>query len=266
MQCVYLDITTEQCLHNRVLQSHLPDMEQDCAIERKYRRVYLHQDADGDVEQLLVQMTIEEAVHWILRRRKYLILQLSEPETFYTLFWARVQSIRPQLELFVYHDIELFCARHNRHSSFNWNMEGYLLFSAKKLKWMLETIVQDVYQICRDEQEREEFIALLQFCAAAQQSLLDDVYITLETEKFTMVDAWGNDLQQIYLETLPAEEYEDVQMHDLLLSILMTMLPKKIHLFVAEEPTVPEEQMTRQNLLQLLDRIFGDRICLENEL
>ena len=131
---------------------------------------------------------------------------------------------------------------------------------------MVDTIVQDIYQSCKEEQEREEFIALLQFCASAQQSLLDDVYITLAKDRFTMLDVWGNDLQQIYLDALPAEEYMDVQMHDLLLSILMTMLPKTIHLFIVKEQLDDEERQKQQNLLQLLQQIFGDKICMGGSL
>ena len=264
MQHVYLDITAEQLVHNRVLQWYLTESDQAHNVNEKYHRIYLQNDSADNTKQLLVQMTIEESVHWVLKRRKYLISQLIEPEQFYLQLWERVQYIQPQLELFVQHDMDTFYSRHHRAALVSWNMEGYLLFAAKKLKWTVETIMQDVYQSCRDEQEREEFIALLQFCAATQQSLLDDVYVTLEKERFTMVDVWGNDLQQIYLETLPAEEYRDVQMHDLLLSILMTMMPKNIHLFAAEELLNAEEQLEQQKLLELLRKIFGDRISVSD--
>ena len=69
-------------------------------------------------------------------------------------------------------------------------------------------------------------------------------------------------LQQIYLEVLPAEEYADVQMHDLLLSILMTMLPDTIYLFVPEEPLSTAEQLQQEKLLQLLRKIFGRRLII----
>ena len=270
MQRVYLDVTTEQLAHNRVLQSYLLKSEQNkpvhCTKHEPYRRICLQSDYGDAVEQLLVQMTVEECVHWVLKRKKYLISQLIEPEQFYTQLWERIAYMGGQLELFVQYDINACYSRHTLFAPFSWNIDGYLLFSAKKLKWTVETIVQDVYQNCRDAQEREEFIALLQFCAAAQQSLLDDVYITLEKECFTMVDIWGNDLQKIYLEALPSEEYADVQMHDLLLSILMTMLPKTIHLFVKDESFDAPSQSEQQKLLELLRKIFGDRLHLENSL
>lgn len=266
MQRVYLDITAEQFMHNRILQSALPEFERDAKRGARYHRVYLKNDTAEDIMQLLAQMTIEESVHWILHQHKQQLSQLAEPAQFYAQLQERIQSVQPKLALFVQHDIAAFYKRHEAHSIASWNIEGYLLFAAKKLKWMVDTIVQDIYQSCKEEQEREEFIALLQFCASAQQSLLDDVYITLAKDRFTMLDVWGNDLQQIYLDALPAEEYMDVQMHDLLLSILMTMLPKTIHLFVVKEQLDDEEQQKQQNLLQLLQQIFGDKICMGGSL
>ncbi|MBO5140403.1 MAG: hypothetical protein J6B76_07115 [Peptococcaceae bacterium] len=266
MQRVYLDITAEQFMHNRILQSALPEFERDAKRGARYHRVYLKNDTAEDIMQLLAQMTIEESVHWILHQHKQQLSQLAEPAQFYAQLRERIQSVQPKLALFVQHDIAAFCKRHEAHSTVSWNIEGYLLFAAKKLKWMVDTIVQDIYQSCKEEQEREEFIALLQFCASAQQSLLDDVYITLAKDRFTMLDVWGNDLQQIYLDALPAEEYMDVQMHDLLLSILMTMLPKTIHLFVVKEQLDDEERQKQQNLLQLLQQIFGDKICMGGSL
>ncbi len=266
MQCVYLDVTTEQLGRHGLLQSDVLADHQTQSLHGHYHRVPLQDSGCGDVKQQLIQLTIDECVHWVLSRRKHQVAQLAESARFYTQLWERVRLLTPQLSLFVSHDIDRCYHRQGKHSMFHWNLEGYLRFSAKKLKWTLETLVQDIYQNCREAQEREEFIALLRFCAATQQSLLDDVYITLQMDTFTMVDIWGNDLQQIYLDALPAEEYEDVQMHDLLLSILMTMLPKTIHLFVEWDTLSAEQHPNHQKLLQLLDQIFGDRLCIENSL
>ena len=265
MQCVYLDVTKEQQKHNRVLQAYLSNMEPINRENEKYHRMFIQNNIEDEVERLLIQMTVEESVHWVLERRKQIFKHLWDPDAFDKKLWERVRYIWPQLELYVAQDIQQFSRRRKPQDIGSWNIEGYLLFSAQHLKWAVETIVQDVYQSCIDEQEREEFIRLLQFCAATEQSLLDDVYITLYKDQFVMVDAWGNDLQQIYLETLPAEEYRDVQMHDLLLSILLTMLPKTIHLFVVPETLTITAQSEQQKLLELLQQIFGARLCVEKE-
>ena len=70
MQRVYLDITAEQFMHNRILQSALPEFERDTKSGVRYHRVYLKNDTAEDIMQLLAQMTIEESVHWILHQHK----------------------------------------------------------------------------------------------------------------------------------------------------------------------------------------------------
>ena len=266
MQCVYIDVTAEQLAHNGVLRSYVSQSvskREDCCLGgEKYCRLSVPSDSHEHTEQLLVQMTVEESIHWVLQKWRHRLSRLSDRARFDTLLWERMGEIQLQLELLIQHDMLHVYHCQTGRDLCSWNMEGYLLFSAKKPKWMIETLVQDVYQSCIEEQEREEFIALLQFCASAQQSLLDEVYITLRKDQFTMTDVWGNDLQQIYLEVLPSEEYEDVQMHDLLLSILMTMMPDSIYLFVTEEPLTAAEQAQQENLIRLLQQIFGKRLIL----
>lgn len=259
MHGVYVDVTAEQLMHNEVLRSYLSQWEDCCLDGEKYCRLRV---SDDDIEHLLVQMTVEESIHWVLRQWRQRLAELGNRQRFDTILAERLRELQPQLELLVQHDLLHVYHCQKGRDLYSWNMEGYLLFSAKKPKWMIETLVQDVYQSCIEEQEREDFIALLQFCASAQQSLLDEVYITLQKDQFTMTDVWGNDLQQIYLEVLPAEEYADVQMHDLLLSILMTMLPDTIYLFVPEEPLTTAEQLQQEKLLQLLRQIFGRRLIV----
>ena len=262
MRGVYVDVTAEQMVHNGVLRSYLSQREERCLGGEKYCRLFMQSDSDDHTVQLLVQMTVEESIYWVLQKWRHQLSQLNHRERFDTLLWERVREIQPQLEILVQHDLLHVYHGQTGRGLCSWNMDGYLLFSAKKTKWMIETLVQDVYQSCIEEQEREDFIALLQFCASAQQSLLDEVYITLRKDQFTMTDVWGNDLQQIYLEVLPAEEYEDVQMHDLLLSILMTMLPDTIYLFVMEDALTMAEQVQQDKLIQLLVQIFGKRLII----
>lgn len=265
MSVVYLDVTTSQLSHNRVLQSYVSVSELVRTAGAKYLRIDLRAFAEDTWKQLLVRATIEECIHWVLQERYRRLLRAESMDTveFYKRIAERIPQIQPRLELFVCHDIDSFSKRQKDYAGRSWNIEGYLRFSAKKLKWAVETVLQEIYQFCKEEQEREAFIGLLQFCAVMQPSLLEEVFITLSSDAFTMVDLWGNDLQQIYLETLPKEEYEDVQMHDLLLSILMTMLPQTIHIFLASEALTLAEETEQQRLLQLLVQIFGDRIHLE---
>lgn len=266
MQSLFLDVTKEQLEHNIALQSCTSLEEHRQTIQGKYIRIHLRESVLEDLQQTLIQVIIEECVHWIMQcnRHRFLIQDGLDVMILEKRVQERVILMQPQLEALICHDIDCYRNYHTDFALFSWNLEGYLRFSAKKLKWTIETILQEEYQICKDERDREEFIALLQFCVAVQPCLLDDVYITLGSNQFTMVDIWGNDLQQIYLDALPKEEYLNVQMHDLLLSILMTMLPKNIHLFVETEQMKVEQREEQKNLINLLQQIFADRLLIES--
>lgn len=266
MQIRYLDVTAEQIAHNHVLRSYIREAEVKQGAEVYYTRISLQNFSAEEIKQLLVQVIIEESVHWVLQKKHSTWhKEFTGTAFFYEALQDRVSKIYSQLELLVCRDIDSFCQKETEYAKAFWNLEGYLRFAAKKLKWAVETILQEVYQSCKDAREREEFISLLQFCVAIQPSLLDEVYVTMEADRFTMVDNWGNDLQQIYLDTLPKEEYIGAQMHDLLLSILMTMMPKIIHLsIVTAKPSEPLER-EQQNFLQFLTEIFGNRLRIEGK-
>ncbi len=270
MQAIYLDVTAEQLARHSVLQSYITVREEDATAVHPYIRVCMHGMSEEQLRQQLTQLIVAESIVWVLQcqRHKYTLLKdKRHSELIVQRVRQRVSQMQPQLALLIDYDLEhLYKSYSLDGSAFipTWNIDGYLRFSAKKVKWAIETILQEELQGYQDEQDREEFISLLQFCVAVQPSLLDDVYLTLQANQFTMVDLWGNDLQQIYLDALPKEEYADVQMHDLILSILMTMLPQTIHLFVNTEQMNTEQQMQQKNLVQLLQQIFPNRLMMEH--
>lgn len=266
MQVMFLDVTPDQLAHNTVLQSCVDTAAYLCDEGYRYNRIPMMAATMNILHQQLAEMLIEESVYWVLgreRKRYRLLHEHQHMEIVRERVQNRLAQMIPQLELWIHHDIACFSSR-RKDAVPSWNMEGYLQFSAKKLKWMVRMVLQEEYQQYRDEQERKEFIALLQFCVALQPSLLDDMYLTLYADSFTMVDLWGNDLQQIYLDALPQEEYANVQMHDLILSIVITMLPKTIHLFVAAENLDVRGREAQDNLIELLQQVFAERLIVES--
>lgn len=267
MQVLFLDVTAEQLAHNQTLQSFIDLSDMDRTTTHRYIRLCLQDISLQALKQRLARITIEESVYWVLRAERYhfvYMLDAVQKKSLREQIESRLLKLQPQMELFIYHDMERYMGNKAPYTIPSWNIEGYLQFSAGKLKWAVQTVLQEAYQAYQDEADRAEFIALLQFCVAAQPCILDDVYLTLRSDRFSMVDIWGNDLQQIYLDALPKEEYADVQMHDLLLSILMTLLPKNIHLFVESEQMQPEQLHAQQKLVQLLQEIFAERLMVEH--
>lgn len=268
MQSLFLDVTKEQLEHNEKLQSCIALMTPERNTRDKYIRICLQDDSWERLHCTMMQIILEESLHWVLQcnRYRFQTQNMADIMLLRQRLQERMVQIQSQLQGLVYQDITYYCKSEKKVAISSLNLEGYFRFSAKKLKWTIETILQEEYQICKEEWEREEFISLLQFCVAVQPCILDDVYITLGASQFTMVDIWGNDLQQIYLKALPKEEYMDVQMHDLLLSILMTMLPKNIHLFISTEQMKVEQQEKQKNLVCLLQKVFADRLLIENSI
>ncbi len=267
MQVLFLDVTAEQLAHNQTLQSIVDLSDMDMTTTQRYIRICLRDESIQALQQTLAHIIIEECVYWVLRteRHRYFHTFDSVQKNFLReQIQSQLLKLRPQMELYIDHDMDRYRGCRVSHTISSWNIEGYLQFSAGKLKWTIQKVLQEAYQAYQDEADRAEFIALLQFCVAVQPCILDDVYLTLRSDRFSMVDIWGNDLQQIYLDALPKEEYADVQMHDLLLSILMTLLPKNIHLFVEVEQMQPEQLHAQQNLIQLLQQVFAERLMMEH--
>ena len=68
-----------------------------------------------------------------------------------------------------------------------------------------------------------------------------------------MTDEWGNDLKQIYLDSLTEEDITGVSDNDLIMSILITLLPRRIYLQI-------EPQTGSREFLFLLQQVFGDQL------
>lgn len=242
MQRLFLDVTAEQLRRNPILRESFSEAD----LSQPYVRLSLSAETKAQLEQKLVQILIAESVQWVLLHERAGLPFLKDPQDIQVVRMGvtkRLEAMLPQVTLLVDRDLERL------------NLEGYLRFSAKKLKWLVQTLVQEEYAALREEQERQDFISLLQFCVDVQPSLLDHAYLTLTEDSFILLDQWGNDLCQLYLDSLPKEEYQNVERNDLVLSILMTLLPNQIHVSAIEKE--------QEAFVALLQKIFGERVCIK---
>ena len=261
MVMCYLDVTLEQLMRNVELQKLQSDVKEHAIVATEnprttYIRLLVCASSREQLYTQLVRMTMDECIPWMLQHEKHTMLFLSERSCLAELEQRakqRLTQIQSQLYLLIRDDIGKFM--HLDRLMPNWNINGYFYFAAQKVKWMVRTLLQEEYQAIREEREREGFISLLQFCVEVQPSLISYVKLTLDKTSFTVLDGWGNDLQQLYLDALPEEEYRDVQLNDLVLSILMTLLPETIHIYVTEA-----QLAQHAILLRLLRQVFSDRV------
>ncbi len=218
---------------------------------RGYDRVRLQAKDMAELYDLAETVTFQESVRWILQEEGKYYRQLLEQND-YVVFRQQanrsMEKLEPQLRAMIRKDIELLLQQNN-----SFNISGYLRFSAHKLKALMQRVMEEEYHRFEEELEQEEFIELLRFFVSIQPPLLDEAHLTIYQKHFTLTDEWGNDLRKIYLESLLEEEIADVSDNDLIMSILITLLPRTIYLRVQEPPE-------SRDFLLLLQQVFGEQI------
>ncbi|MFR6291059.1 MAG: sporulation protein YtxC [Peptococcaceae bacterium] len=253
MQRIFLDIPAGVLQKTPELQSWLEQgtAQSEQPRQHGYDRILLQADEWTDILDLLENITFQESMRWIWSEQKkdyQYLLGADRCEQFQAQTKGRIDKMEPQLRATIRQDLEQLLAGHNC-----FNIDGYLKFTANKLKLLLQRLLQDEYHRAEQELEQEEFIELLRFFISIQPSVLDYAYLTIYHDRFTLTDAWGNDLRQIYLDSLLEEEIDDVSDNDLIMSILITLLPREIYLDVQGKPPSAE-------FLLLLQRVFGEQI------
>ena len=216
-----------------------------------YERLRLHGKSAEELYNLLETVILEESLYEIWHTEGSSYRKFLEPDE-YRLFQKQVKEAfkkhEAQLRDVIREEIKPMLAE-----NYNVNVNGYLRFSAAKLKQILRGVLEDVYDRLEEELEQEEFLELLRFFVAVQPSLLDTAHLTFCDTGFTLTDEWGNDLRKIYLDTFLEEEICDVSDNDLVMSILITLLPQNIYVSI-------EAQTDNSRFLYLLQQVFGERL------
>lgn len=253
MQNIFFDIPAGALKRNPELADWLERGQAQTVTlrPRGYDRLLLKAEQRSDLYDLLETVTFQESMHWILKDAGASYRHLLEPEAFAAFqrqAGRRIEKMEPQLRRLIRSDLERMLS-----DAHCFNVSGYLRFSAKRLKRLLQRLLQEEYHRLERDLEQEEFIELLRFFISVQPPLLEQAHLTLYGDHFTLTDEWGNDLRQIYLESLLEEELTGVSENDLIMSILITLLPRTIYLEVRERPKSSE-------FLVLLQRVFGEQM------
>ena len=253
MQNIFFDIPAGAFSRSPMLQDWVEDGHAVIGLLRRYGydRVWLQAEQDADIYDLMETVTFQESVHWILQEEGRYYRELLEPGE-YVMFRQqakrRMEKLEPQLRLIIRRDIEQMMKQQHA-----FNIHGYLRFAAPKLKRIQQRILEEEYHRLEEELEQEDFIELLRFFVAVQPPLLEEAHLTMKNRDFTLKDEWGNDLKRIYAESLMEEEIADISSNDLIMSILITLLPQRIFLRIAEP-------LESREFLLLLQQVFGERL------
>ena len=253
MQKIFLDLQAGAQSRNPVLREWLQEgqAKADAKWLQGYDRFLLQAEDKMVLYDLLERVTFQESLYWTLLEEGNIYRQLLGPEDYIQFrqqAQQRMEKMEPQLRRMIREDLEQILP-----GSDFFNADGYLRFSAKKLKRLQRHLLQETYKRLEEELEQEAFIELLRFFISVQPPLLEEVHLTLYRRGFTLTDEWGNDLRQVYLESLLEEEIKDVSDNDLIMSILITLLPRIIYLEIQEPPESGA-------FLLLLQRVFGEQI------
>jgi len=253
MQSIFFDVPVDLLERSAMLQAWQDNGQMQPVELRQagYVRLLLRSAQRDDLLALIETITYQECVNQILREMEERYHSLLAPELYQRFRAHAAEQLRGserQLRNVIRQDLtQLLDAK----ACFN--VSGYLCFAANRLKRLLQRLMQEEYHRLDDQLEQEEFVELLRFFVAVQPSVLECAYLTFYGSRFTLTDEWGNDLRQIYLESLQEEEIKGVGDNDLIMSILITLLPQQIYLEVKEPPI-------SDAFLQLLQQVFGDQL------
>lgn len=256
MQSFFLDIPVETWNRSSLLQEWITRGYAEIQTLRAcgYDRIRLLIEDVALFYELMETIILQEGLYiiWkkeglkyrsILGEDHYLLLQKQVTD--------RIKELKSQLQQIIHSDLKQHLLDTN-----HLNIAGYLQFSAHRLNGMLQDILQEEYRKLEQELEEKEFIELLRFFVAIQQPSIEKAYLTIRGTTFTLTDEWGHDLYQIYLESFLNEEIEeikDISDNDLLVSILISLLPRVLYISVKELPPSNE-------FLGFLQQIFGDQM------
>lgn len=160
----------------------------------------------------------------------------------------RMQKIEPKVRSIIRKDLEKIVRERNC-----FNVSGYFQFYGGRLQRLLQKLANEEYQRIEEEMEQEDFISLLQLFISVQEPVIDVAYLSItDLEHFQLEDRLGNDLTEEYLASVDVEDISGISNKDLIMSVLVTMIPRKIVLDV--QGTLPKD------FLKLLEKVFADRL------
>jgi putative sporulation protein YtxC len=136
----------------------------------------------------------------------------------------------------------------------NVNLEGFVRFRLKDYLKQIDYAVDDAVAEYDAEQEQHEFIELLRYFMASQDSRIDTIEVVLSKNGlFRLLDDSQNTIDNHYLEGFVADLAQGaVDYGDLLISALITLAPKKLRCHC--DRSLP--------VLETLKGVFAERMTI----
>ncbi len=132
-------------------------------------------------------------------------------------------------------------------------IEGIVNFRLHKYKKLLNATAENLVDIYYLNREYEDFIELLRYFISVQSSRAELIYIIVnEDSMYTVLDDKKCDItKEVLSELVPSEEVKNVAFDDLLISILISVAPKKI--IVKNKKMIKNKQ-----LFETIEKVFED--------
>ena len=131
------------------------------------------------------------------------------------------------------------------------NVEGIVNFRLREYKKILNKMAERLVDIYYLNREYDDFIELLRYFISVQSTRCELVYIVVnDGAMYTVLDEEKNDItKKVLLELVPPEEIENVAFDDLLISMMISIAPKKIII-------KNKEKIKNQQLFETLEKVF----------
>lgn len=140
-------------------------------------------------------------------------------------------------------------------------IEGFFYFATRSYRTMMDSILDECMESYYSKRDYLEFITFLQTYVETENTLLDEIKIVVqENGTFCFYDERGGDITDYCHQTF-LEEFQDrsPEPEDLLVSVLIILLPRKIILYGID-------RIRNRNTLQTLKTIFKDRFIAAKEI
>ncbi|MGL5695340.1 MAG: sporulation protein YtxC, partial [Peptostreptococcaceae bacterium] len=140
----------------------------------------------------------------------------------------------------------------------NLNIEGFLKFRLKEMLIYLASITDVALEEYLSAKEQSEFINVLKYFVDMQEAKIDLLVVNiLENGSFIMYDAQGNKIDNIDdEEIINMIIKEDLNYEDFLISTLLTLCPRKIH--ILDSLKDKSSKLT----IETIKSVFGDRVSM----
>jgi putative sporulation protein YtxC len=134
------------------------------------------------------------------------------------------------------------------------NIEGFIKFRLKDYLTELEDLVEKAVDEFLMEKEYREFIKLLKYFVEVQEPKRDIIHVLIKSKGFKLLDEKLNCINGEFLNDFENESSENEINHDdLLISVLITIAPRKI---IIHERNVK----INQEVIETLKNIFDGKI------